>query len=82
MIEYFNGKKKEYATLIDDDLKVVKWYLETSFAVLPDFQGHTRANMDMGPVTIQTVYRKQKLNTIISTEAELVDVDDGSVYIL
>ena len=48
----------------------------------PDFQGHTKANMDMGQVTMQTVYRKQKLNTIISTEAELVAFDDGSVYIL
>ena len=36
----------------------------------------------MGQVTMQTVYRKQKLNTIISTEAELVAFGDGSVYIL
>ena len=31
---------------------------------------------------MQSVSRKQKMNTRISTEAELVYVDDASVYIL
>ena len=40
------------------------------------------ATMTMGRGAIQSISRKQKLNTRSSTEAELVAVDDMSVMIL
>ena len=56
--------------------------MDTSFAVHPDFKSHTGAIMTMGQGAMQSVYRNQKLNKGSIKEAELVSVDDASVYIL
>ena len=69
-----------FLTLSDDDLKVVKWYVDASFAVHPDFKVHTKVIMTMGHRVMQSVSRKQKLNTRISTDAELVSVDNAYIY--
>ena len=79
MIKYLNGTKKKYLTLSDDDLKVIKQYVDASFVVHPYLKNHTGVIMTMGQGAMQSVPRKQKLNTSISTEAELVAVDDASV---
>ena len=47
MIKYMNSTNKKYLTLIVDDLKVVKWYMDASFAAYPGFKSHTRAIMTM-----------------------------------
>ena len=82
MIKYLNGKKKNYLTLSTDDLKVIKWYVDASFAVHPDFKVPTGAIMTMVYRAMQSVSRGNKLNTRISIESKIVDVDDASVYIL
>ena len=76
MIKYLNGGNKKYLTLSDDDLKMVKYYAGKILAVHLDFKSHTGAIMTMGQSSIQSVFRKQKLNTRISTEAELVAIGD------
>ena len=76
MIKYFNGTQNKYLTPSDDDLKWIKWYVDASFAVHPDFKSHTGVIMNMGQVEIQSASSKPKLNTSKSTEAELVAVDD------
>ena len=81
MIKYLNVTKKKHLTQSADDLKVVKWYVGASFAVHPDFNSHPREIMTMGQGKMQSVSRKHKLSTRISTEAELVAVDNESVYI-
>ena len=48
MIKYLNGTKKKYLKLSADDLKVVKWYMDASFAVHPDFKSHTGAIITTG----------------------------------
>ena len=48
MIKYWNGIKRNYLTLSDDDLKVIKRYVEGSFAVNPDFNSCTGEIMNMG----------------------------------
>ena len=53
MIKYFNGENKNYLTLSSDDLKGVKWYVDVSFVVHPDFKSHTRALMTMVQVLVQ-----------------------------
>ena len=82
MMKYLNGTRNERVTLSADSLHVIKWYVDASFAVHPDFKSHTGATMTMGRGAIQSISRKQKLNTRSSTEAELVAVDDASVMIL
>ena len=82
MMKYLNGTRSERITLSADSLHVIKWYVDASFAVHPDFKSHTGATMTMGRGAVQSISRKQKLNTRSSTEAELVAVDDASVMIL
>jgi hypothetical protein len=74
VMKYLNGTRNEYLTLSADDLRVVKWYVEASFAVHPDFKSHTGAVMILGKGAMQSIARKQKMNVWSSTEGELVAV--------
>ena len=68
----------------DNHVHCIKWYMDASFAVHPDYKSHTGATMSYGDGdgTVQSISRKQKLNTKSSTESELVGVGDVSVMIL
>jgi hypothetical protein len=61
---------------------VVKWHVDASFAVYPDFKSHTGAVMTLGKGAMQSIARKQKMNVRSSTEGELVAVDDAATMIL
>jgi hypothetical protein len=41
VMKYLNGTKEENLTLCADNLREVKWYVDASFAVHPDFKSHT-----------------------------------------
>jgi hypothetical protein len=75
VMKYLNGTKGENLTLSADDLRVVKWYADASFAVHPDFKSHTSAMMTLGKGAMQSITRKQKMNVRSSTEGKLVAVD-------
>ncbi len=82
LMKYFNGTRKEHLTLSASNLHVIKWYVDASFAVHPDFKSHTGGMMTMGSGAIHSTSKKQKLNTRSSTEAELVGADDLATMIL
>jgi hypothetical protein len=82
VMKYLNGTKNEYLTLSADDLRVVKWYVDASFAVHPDFKSHTGTVMTLGKGAMQSITRKQKMNVRSSMEGELVAVDDAATMIL
>jgi hypothetical protein len=82
LLEYVNGTRSDVLTLGAGDLKVVKWYVDASFAVHSDFKSHTGVSMSYGNGAPITMSRKQKLNTRSSTEAELVGADDAINVIL
>jgi hypothetical protein len=82
LMKYLNRTKKDKLILSADDLHVIKWYFDASFAVHPDFKSHTGAVATLGKGAPYTMSRKQKLNTRSSTEAELVGADDLSTMIL
>ena len=82
MMSFLNGTKEDVLTLSVDDLHVIKWHVDASFAVHPDFRSHTGGVMTFGRGAIQTISRKQRLNTRSSTEAELVGADDAATKIL
>jgi hypothetical protein len=42
-------------TLSADNLRVVKWYVDASFAVHPDFKSHTGAMMTLGKGAMQSI---------------------------
>ena len=82
MMQYIKRTKDEILTLWADSLHVIKWYVDSSFAVHPDFKSHSGAVMTMGEGAIQSASSKQKLNTRSSCEAELIAVDDMAHRIL
>ena len=81
-MQYVKRTWKDVLTLSADKLQVIKWYVDASFAVHPDFKSHTGAVMTMGEGAVQTISPKQKLNTRSSTESELVGGDDSITKIL
>ena len=82
LMRYIHSTKGWHLTLSADNLRVIKWYVDASFATHPDFKSHTGAVMTMGGGAMQTLTRKQKLNSRSSTEAELIGVDDAITQIL
>ena len=81
-MKYLNGTRKKVLTLSADDIRCIKWYVDAAFAMHPDYKSHTGGNMTFGKGAVQSISRKQKLNTRSSTESELVAADDISVMIL
>jgi hypothetical protein len=82
IMKYLNGSRDEVLFLSADDLHVIKWYVDASFAVHNEFKSHTGGAMSYGTGVPISISRKQKLNTRSSTEAELVGVDDVSTMVL
>ena len=82
LLEYLNGTRDLKLRLRADNLRVIKWYVDASYAVHPDFKSHTGAVMTMGRGAVQAMSKKQKLNARSSTEAELVGADDAATMIL
>ena len=82
LLKYLSSALVDVLTLSADDLHVIKWYVDAAFAVHPDFRSHTGGIMTFGQGAVQSLSKKQKLNTRSSTEAELVGADDGATPIL
>jgi len=82
LMKYLNGTRKLVHTVSADNLRVIKWFVDASFAVHPDFRSHTGAVMTMGNGAMQAISSKQKLNTGSSTHAELVGASDTTTMIL
>ena len=73
---YLKNTKDMVLTLEADDLKLVRWYIDASFAVHDDMRGHTGGVMTMGKGGIHNKSTKQKINGKSSTEIEVIGVDD------
>ncbi|CAJ1941808.1 unnamed protein product [Cylindrotheca closterium] len=60
----------------------MKWMIDASFAVHPDFKSHTGGTLSFGGGAAQVMSKKQKLNSRSRTKAELIAVDDVVTMIL
>ena len=76
MMTFLSQTKKDVLTLSCDGSGVIKWHVDASFAVHPDYKSHTGAVMALGKGAVISTSTKQKINTRSSTEAELVAFDD------
>ena len=81
-MQYLRATIDLVLTLEADDLHILKWWVDASYAVHPDMKSHTGGTMSMGKGSIYSASRRQKLNTKSSTEAELVGVDDVMAQVL
>ncbi|GAX21402.1 hypothetical protein FisN_28Lu124 [Fistulifera solaris] len=75
-MKYLRGTKSLPLTLGADNLSVVKWWADASFAVHKDMRSHTGGVLSMGRGAVYGTSTRQKLTTKSSTEAELVGVSD------
>ena len=81
-MQYLRGSLYMPLTLEADDMNLVKWSVDASFAVHPDMKSHTGGAMTLGKGTIYGTSTRQKINTKSSTEAELVGVNDVMPQVL
>ena len=85
LLRYLNGTKKLRLRLnAGRSVNVIKFYVDASFAVHPDFKSHTGAIMtfDGDGGAVQSVSRKQKLNSRSSTACEIIGTSDVAIIIL
>ena len=82
MMKYLNGTQDMKLTLSAENLRSIKWYVDASFAVHPDFSSQTGEKMTFRKGVVQSLSKKQKLNTRSCTEAELVGADKVATQIL
>ena len=76
MMSYLRDAKSMVLMLEANDLKMMRWYIDVSFAVHNNMRGHTGAGMTMGKGSMYNKSTKQKINGKSSTETELIGVDD------
>ena len=55
---------------------ILKWWIDASFAVHHNMRGNTGGGMSMGRGFTVVTSTKKNINTQISTEADMVGVDD------
>ena len=76
VMRYLRNTADMPLTLEADELYVLKWWVDASYAVHPDMRSHTGGAMSLGKGVVFGTSTRQKLNTKSSTEAELVGVND------
>ena len=81
-MKFVERTKKDVLTLSADNLYVLKWFINVSFTVHPDFKSHTGAVMMIGTGAIQSGSVKQQLNIRNTCESDLVGCDNMSVKIM
>ena len=79
---YLRDTKHLSLTLEANDMTVIQWWVDASFATHPKCRSHTGATLSFGKGSVYSMSSKQKLNTRSSTEAELVGINDVLSMIL
>ena len=76
LMQYLNATISLTLTLSADQLAIIKWWVDASYAVHNNMRSHTGATMSIGRGMIYSKSAKQKLNSKSSTEAELIGASD------
>ena len=82
VLKYLKGTRNLSLNLRDDDIGIIKLYVDASFAIHNDCCGHTGGMLTLSHEAVTSFSHKQKLNTKSLTEAELIGVDDALPQIL
>ena len=76
VLKYIKGTIYLPLRLTAGDMTVINWYIDGEFSVHDDMRSHSGATMIIGKGSVYSGSSKQKLNVRISTEEEIVAVDD------
>ena len=60
-----------------DNLNIIKWWVESSYAAHDNMRGNTGETMYLGHGSVLSMSKRKKLNMKSSTEAELIGADDA-----
>lgn len=82
VLKYLNGTLDLGLCLSVENLGIVRWYVDASYATHEDCRGHTGAMMTLGKGAAISFSRKQKTNARSSTEAELIGMYDALPSVL
>lgn len=82
VVQYLRSTREMPLTLEADESRIVKWWVDSSFAVHQDMRSHSGGAMSLGGGVAFGGSTKQKINTRSSTEAELVAANDFMPQIL
>eukprot|EP00804_Cyclotella_cryptica_P005871 CCRYP_000147-RA/>CCRYP_000147-RA protein AED:0.12 eAED:0.13 QI:0/0/0/1/0/0/3/0/1214 len=82
VLRYLNGTREMGLCLGVENMGLVRWYVDASYATHEDCKGHTGAMMTLGRGAAISLSRKQKTNARSSTEVELIGVYDALPSIL
>jgi hypothetical protein len=75
-MKYIRGTLKLPLILSADGSGILKWWVDSAFAVHPNMRGHSGGGLSLGRGFPNMGSTKHKLNTRSSTEAEIVGADD------
>ena len=82
VMKYLHGTKKICLTFQADEIGIIKWYVDASYATHDNCRGHTGSIMTLGGGAVTSFSIKQCINTKSSTKAELIGVDEALPQIL
>ena len=75
-MQYINTTIDLVLTLSAEDIAIIKWWVDASYAIHANMRSHTGATMSIGRGMLYSKSAKQKLNSKSSTEAELIGASD------
>ena len=75
MLQFLKQTKTDKLTLRADGSGCLKWQRNAAFALHDDFRSHMGSTFLMGDGAINSISRKQGMNTRSSTKAEVVATD-------
>ena len=82
VMKYLRGTSDMPLTLLANDMSIMKWWVDASFAVHPDMKSHTGGVLSLGRGAVYGTSTRQKINTTSSTEAETVGIHEVLPQIL
>jgi Reverse transcriptase (RNA-dependent DNA polymerase) len=82
VMKYLRGTATMPLVLEAENMNVMKWWVDASFAVHPDMKSHTGGVMSLGRGAVHGTSTRQKINTTSSTEAETVGIHEVLPQIL
>jgi hypothetical protein len=82
VMKYLRATTNMPLLLEADNINVMKWWVDASFAIHPDMKSHTGGVMSLGRGAVHGTSTRQKINTTSSTGAETVGIHEVLPQIL
>ena len=82
VLNYLKGTHRLDTTLSVGEMLVIKWWVDASYTVYENCWGHTGSMMYLDKGELSSFSKKYKINGKISTEGDMIGVDESTEKIL